>query len=274
MKIGFFDSGLGGLFIFKNVVKRLPRYDYLYLGDTKRVPYGNRSQETIYQFTRQAVDYLFSKNCQLVILACNTASAQALRKIQKECLPRHYPTRRVLGVIIPTIEATLETKNIKKVGVLATLSTVNSKTFIREFKKTSPKIKVFQQAAPLLVPLVENNGIKWANPILKEYLGPLLNKKVDTIILGCTHYPALKNKIRKIVGKAELSSGKKIKVISQNEIIPEKLADYLKRHPEIEKQIEKSGQRIFAVTDITKDFAKTAKKWFGENICLKVVNLD
>lgn len=268
--------------IFKNVIKKLPEYSYIYLGDTKRVPYGNRSQKTIYQFTKKAVEYLFSQNCQLVILACNTASSQALRKIQKEYLPKFYPSRRVLGVIIPTIEATLEAKNIRKVGVLATSSTVNSKTFIKEFKKINPKIKVFQQAAPLLVPLVENNGLKWTNPILKEYLRPLLNKKVDVIILGCTHYPALKNKIRKITGKAELNSGKKscgeqrrtIKIISQDEIIPEKLADYLKRHPEIEKQIEKSGQRIFAVTDMTKDFEKTARKWFGRKIGLKLVNLD
>jgi glutamate racemase len=270
-RIGIFDSGLGGLLILKNILKRLPRYNFLYLGDTKRVPYGNRSQKTIYQFTKNAVDYLFSQNCQLIILACNTASSQALRKIQQKYLPKKYPARRVLGVIIPTVEAALELKNIKKVGVLATPSTVASGTFIREFKKASAgwrkKIKVIQQAAPLLVPLIENNGLKWAEPIIKEYLKPLLTKKVNAIILGCTHYPALKNKIRQIAGR-------NIKIISQDEIIPDKLHDYLKRHPGIENKLQKNGKRIFLVTDITKDFQMTAKKWLGKDINLRLINLD
>jgi glutamate racemase len=270
MQIGIFDSGLGGLLILKNIIKRLPRYDFLYLGDTKRVPYGNRSQETIYQFTKKAVDYLFSKNCRLIILACNTASAQALRKIQKEYLLKNYPSRRVLGVIIPTIEATMELKNIKKVGVLATPSTVASQTFIKEFNKSVSgrnKIKVFQQSSPLLVPLVENNGLKWADPILKEYLKPLLAKKVEAIILGCTHYPVLKNKIRQIVGK-------KIAVISQDEIIPAKLLDYLERHSQIETKLGKNSKKVIAVTDITDSFRATAKKWFGRSATLRLVNLD
>jgi glutamate racemase len=266
-RIGIFDSGLGGLLIFRSIAKLLPRYDFLYLGDTKRVPYGNRSQETIYQFTKKAVNYLFSQNCQLVILACNTASAQALRKIQKKYLPLRYPSRRVLGVIIPTIEATLELKNIKKVGVLATPSTVASQTFVIEFKKANPKIKIFQQSSPLLVPLVENDGIKWASPILKEYLKPLLAKKVDAIILGCTHYPILKNKIRRLAGK-------NIAVVSQDEVIPAKLKGYLARHPEIGNKLRKQGKRIFMVTDITDSFQATAKKWFGKNIFLKLINLD
>ena len=267
MRIGFFDSGLGGLLIFKSVIRRLPQYDYLYLGDTKRVPYGNRSQKTIYQFTKKAVDYLFSKNCQLVVLACNTASALALRKIQKEYLPKYYPAKRVLGVIVPTIEAALENGQSKRIGVLATQSTAASKVFVKELKKINPKLKVFQQAAPLLVPLVENNGIKWAGPIIKEYLKPLLKKKVDAIILGCTHYPILKNKIRQMAGK-------NIAVLSQDEIIPAKLQDYLARHPEIEKRLGKYGERIFLVTDITKNFQTTAKKWLGRNISLKLINLD
>jgi glutamate racemase len=267
LRIGFFDSGLGGLFIFKCVAKRLPQYDYLYLGDTKRVPYGNRSQKTIYEFTKNAIDYLFSQNCQLIILACNTASAQALRKIQKEYLPKKYPDKRVLGVIVPTIEAALRLKHIRRIGVMATQSTVASQTFIIEFRKANPKIKVFQQSSPLLVPLVENDGIKWAGPIIKECLKPLLAKKVQAIILGCTHYPALKNKIRQIAGR-------NIKVISQDEIIPDKLRDYLKRHSEIESKLQKHGRRIFMVTDITKDFQATAKKWLGRNIDLKLINLD
>jgi glutamate racemase len=232
------------------------------------VPYGNRSQATILEFTKKAVDFLFSQNCQLIILACNTASALALRKIQKEYLPKKYSGKRILGVIVPTIEATLENKNIKRIGVLATPSTVASGTFVREFKKASGgRIKIFQQPAPLLVPLVENNGLKWANPILKEYLKPLLAKKVQAIILGCTHYPALKNQISHIAGK-------KIKVISQDEIIPGKLADYLRRHPEIETKLVKRSRQKFFVTDITKDFQATAGKWLGKKIKLELADLE
>jgi glutamate racemase len=266
MKIGIFDSGMGGLFLMRKIVKKLPQYDYLYLGDTKRTPYGNRSAETVYQFTKKAVDYLFKKNCQLIILACNTGSAQALRKIQREYLPAHYPRRRVLGVIVPTVEKISEADGIKRIGVLATQGTVESKIFEIELKKINPKIKIFQQAAPLLVPLVENNGLKWAEPILKEYLNPLIKKKVEVILLGCTHYPILKNKIRKIAGK-------KTKVFSQDELIPDKLADYLKRHLEIDKKLAKNRGRIFEVTDMTPHLKTAAKKWFGKNISLKLASI-
>lgn len=263
MRIGIFDSGLGGLLVLKKIAKKLPQYDYLYLGDAKRAPFGNRSQNTIYQFTKEAIEYLFAKNCQLVILACNTASAGSLKKIQREYLARHYPERRVLGVIIPTVETAATDKKIKRAGILATGGTVNSNAFVKEFKKTAPFVKTFQQAAPLLVPFIENNGIKFAGPALKQYLAPLFQKKVETIVLGCTHYALLKNKIRKITGG-------KIKIISQDELIPEKLADYLARHPEIEKKLSKNRKITFAATDITPDFERTAKKWFGKNIELKL----
>lgn len=230
MKIGVFDSGLGGLFILRALKKQLPEYDYIYLGDTQRVPYGNRSREAIYHFLEQAVDYLFKENCALIIIACNTASAEALRKIQQHYLPRHYPTRRVLGVIIPTAEEVLTVKNIQRLGVLATQGTVNSGAYVREIKKLNPRIQVFQSAAPLLVPLIENNGAKWSEPILQEYLKPLLRKRVQAIILGCTHYPALKVKIRSMAG---------VKVISQDECLSDKLGDYLRRHPEIDKRLSK-----------------------------------
>ena len=253
MKIGVFDSGLGGLILLKAIVKKLPQYDYVYLGDTQRVPYGNRSQATIYEFTRQAVDFLFKKNCQLIIVACNTASAVALRKIQREYLPKHYPGRRVLGVIIPTAEASASSSPI---GVLATESTVISKAFIRELNKLNPKVTVYQQAAPLLVPLVENHAIKWAEPILKSYLSPLLTYKVRGIILGCTHYPLLKGKIKKLA--------KGVRIISQDEVIPAKLADYLKRHPDISSKLTKNGKRELYVTDLTENIQDKAKSWFGE----------
>ncbi|MFH1246327.1 MAG: hypothetical protein V1489_00940 [Candidatus Liptonbacteria bacterium] len=195
-KIGVFDSGVGGLLIMKALVKNLPEYDYVYLGDTARVPYGNRSQEIIYQFLEEAVEYLFNKNCSLIIVACNTASAEALRRIQREYLPEYYPGRRVLGVIIPTAEEALpirrKNKNQnadnnagnkhKKIGILATEGTVSSEAYVREIKKINSRISVFQEPAPLLVPLIENGGLKWTDPILESYLRPLLKKKIDTLI--------------------------------------------------------------------------------------------
>ena len=263
MKIGIFDSGLGGLVILRPLVKALPEYDFVYLGDTQRVPYGNRSEETIYKFLEQAVSYLFKQDCKLIIVACNTASAEALQKIQKKYLPPHYPNRKVLGVIIPTAEEAVKDGKIRKVGVLATQGTVDSGTYIREIKKLNPRISVYQQAAPLLVPLVENDGIKWAQPILEEYLKPLLRKKVDVIVLGCTHYPMLKREIRKTSG---------VKVISQDELMPQKLKSYLKRHPEIDRQLSKKGVVRLLATDITKSLQSQSQKWFGgKTILAKVV---
>ncbi len=170
MKIGVFDSGLGGLFVTRALVKNLPQYHYMYLGDTQRVPYGNRSQETVYQFLHEAVDYLFAHGCELIIVACNTASAEALRRVQREYLPTHYPKRRVLGIIIPTAEAALKDSKIKRVGVLATQGTVGSGAYVRELKKIRPGVTIFQEAAPLLVPLVESNAAQFADPILRSYL--------------------------------------------------------------------------------------------------------
>lgn len=248
----------------RSIVRKLPRYDYIYLGDTKRVPYGNRSAETVYGFLKQAVDYLFRKGCLLIIVACNTASAGALRKIQKTYLPHKFPGRKVLGVIIPTVEAVAEL-DLSRVGILATQGTVNSKAYIRELKKLKSKTKVFQVPAPLLVPLVEYGGLKWAVPILKEYLSSLLDKKIEALILGCTHYPILKRQIRKIAGK-------EIKVFSQDEIMPLKLQEYLKRHPEIEKKLSKRGKRIFFATDIMPQLAILAGEWFGRPVALKKVS--
>jgi glutamate racemase len=263
MKIGVFDSGLGGLMLMRSIVKKLPDYDYVYLGDTKRVPYGNRSQATIYEFLKEAVEYLFKQNCQLIVVACNTASAQALRKIQKEYLPKHYPNRRVLGVIIPTAEVAIES-GAKKIGVLATAGTVSSGAFVRELTKLNKLVQIWQNPAPLLVPLVEHDGLKWVEPILKEYLKSLLAKKVDTIILGCTHYPMVKNLVRKLVGK-------NVQVISQDEVVPEKLKEYLKRHPEIDKKLSRKKTQQLLVTDMTTVVEELAGKWFGEGVRLRRV---
>ena len=267
MKIGVFDSGLGGLFVTRALVKNLPQYDYVYLGDTQRVPYGNRSHETIYIFLREAVDHLFAHGCELIIVACNTASAEALRRIQREYLPAHYPKRRVLGIIIPTAEAALKDPKIKRVGVLATQATVASGAYVRELKKIRPDVKIFQQAAPLLVPLVENNAIQFAEPILRSYLQPLLQKNIDVLLLGCTHYPILKKQIKNICGRD-------IKVIAQDEIISAKLAAYLRHHPEIEKKLGKHRRREFLVTDLTDATKTLSKKWFGGNIKFRVIRLN
>ncbi len=273
MKIGVFDSGLGGLFIMRALARELPQYDYVYLGDTQRVPYGNRSPETIYQFLEEAVYFLFKRNCNLIIVACNTASAEALRKIQRQYLPRHYPKRRVLGVIIPTVEEALATVSesntgrvsaLRRLGVLATTGTVRSGTYVREVRKLNPRAKVFQNAAPLLVPLIENDGLQWADPIVRVYLAPLTRKKVEKIVLGCTHYPALKKTIQKAAG---------VPVISQDEIIPRKLKDYLKRHPEIDSRLDKKRRRELLVTDITPAYVRLSRKWFGKTAKLKSVVL-
>lgn len=267
MKIGIFDSGLGGLLITRALTERLPEYDYIYLGDTARVPYGNRSQETIYEFTRQAVKYLFDQDCALVILACNTASAEALRRIQREYLPSQYPDRRVLGVLIPAAEEAVRVTQGGKIGVLGTNSTVNSGAFDREIHKLAPAAEVYQQAAPLLVPLIENDGTKWASPIVDEYLAPLLRANIDTLVLGCTHYPILKEMFRSKVGE-------RVHVICQDEIIPAKLEDYLQRHPEFKTRLSKSSNRTYFVTDQTESTQKLARQLFGAEISLRLVNIS
>jgi len=264
MKIGVFDSGLGGLAIAQAIMRRLPDYDYLYLGDTKRVPYGGRSQETIHEFTSQAMSYLFDHDCQLIILACNTASAEALRKTQQEYLPRHFPDRRVLGVIIPTAEACFETGDVGKIGVLATDSTVASKAYERELLRQNPNVAVFQVAAPLLVPIVENEGLKYVDPILDDYLAPLIEAKVDRIVLGCTHYCLLKREIRAKVG---------LPVVSQDEVVPEKLGDYLQRHPEIDIHLSRDRSCEYHVTDVTSGYMRFAFELAGGPIQLHKVTL-
>lgn len=257
MKIGIFDSGLGGLLILKAIRKALPQYDYIYLGDTKRLPYGNRSQESIFEFTKNGVEFLFSQNCSLVIIACNTASTEALRKIQRDLLPKKYPNKKVLGVIIPSVEAALE-KPVKHVGILATTSTVNSNVYPKEFHKLNSKVKVYQQAAPLLVPLLEFNGVEWTEPILRKYLTNFSKDKLDTLILGCTHYGLVKKEVKAILGN-------KIKVLSQDEIIPKKLKIYLQNHPEIRHNLSVGGKLQLFVTDISVSYTMLTKKWFGKN---------
>jgi glutamate racemase len=264
VRIGVFDSGLGGLAVTQAIISRLPEYDYLYLGDTKRVPYGNRSQESIHEFVSEALAYLFAHDCEIVILACNTASAEALRKSQQEYLPVHYPTRRVLGVLIPTVEAVFDSGPVGKVGLLATQSTVESGAYQREAARQNQNSNVVSQAAPLLVPLIENGGKKYLGPILDDYLAPLIEARVDTVVLGCTHYSLIKEEIRSRVAAP---------VLSQDEIVPDKLADYLHRHPELESRLGRSGTRQYQVTDLTAGYADLASLMAGQNVCLDKVSI-
>lgn len=265
MKIGIFDSGIGGLIIFRAIAETLPLYDYVYLGDTKRAPYGNLSQEDIYIYTRECVDVLFKEDCVLIIIACNTASSRALQKLQKEYLPNTYPNRRILGVIIPTVEhITIDHQNtIKKIGLLATSSTVESKAFIQEIYKLNRDAMVFQQAAPKLVPLIEDGHLKDIAKVCTEYLKPLIDIKIDTLILGCTHYSLLVKEIREHVGE-------NIILVDEKDIIPKKLAVYLQKHQEIECLLTKHGSRIMLVTKMTKHIQKLATDWFGPNTKLEI----
>lgn len=265
-RIGVFDSGLGGLFLLRALTRKLPVYDYIYVGDTKRVPYGNRSPETIYEFTREAVEYLFQKQqCRVVILACNTASALALRRLQREFLPRYFPDRRVLGVLVPLAEA-VEEKRIQRIGVLATEATVNSHAIKRELQKRVPGVVVFERAAPLLVPLVESGELIWVDAIIHAYVKPLLQKRIHGLLLGCTHYQILKSRMRRIIGKD-------ITIISQDDFIGAKLAAYFNRHPEIEERLSRLSRRSVFVTDKTPTFEKRARQWFGKDVILRTVEL-
>ncbi len=282
MKIGIFDSGLGGLLIAKAIRKAMPQYDYIYLGDTKRVPYGNRSHEAVYEFTKEAMNYLFKKeNCAIVIIACNTSSARALRRIQQEYLVDYNATRKlmgeserkILGVLIPAAE---EAAKYEKVGILGTSGTINSNAFPLEIKKIlarqsfsvggKRKAKVFQNAAPMLVPLIEEGEKVLALQFIKKYLKPFENKKLDALVLGCTHYPFYKNEIKKILGP-------KVKLISQDEIIPKKLKEYFARHHEIEKRLAKNKKARILVTDITPNIKKLSQKWFGKNTKPELIHL-
>jgi glutamate racemase len=261
--IGIFDSGYGGLTVLKEITSRLPQYDYIYLGDNARAPYGTRSFESVYRYTLECVEWFFKNNCPLVILACNTASAKALRTIQQNDLPRLGPEKRVLGVIRPTTEIIGRFTKTNHVGILATNGTVQSGSYVIEVKKFFPDVNVVQQACPMWVPLVENNEHNGtgADYFVKEYLNSLLQKdnSIDTILLACTHYPLLKNKIAQ-----NLPSH--ISVISQGEIVAESLIDYLKRHPEIKSKCSKNGKIEFYTTDSTDDFDNHAGIFYGKAV--------
>lgn len=261
--IGVFDSGYGGLTVLKELVARLPQYDYIYLGDNARAPYGNRSFETVYQYTLQSVEWLFQRGCPLVILACNTASAKALRTIQQADLPRIAPHNRVLGVIRPTTEVLGNYSRTGNVGILATRGTVLSESYPIEIAKFYPDLRVYQQACPLWVPLVENNehDKPGADYFVSAYMDQLREQSaaIDTVLLACTHYPLMKEKIAQC-----LPAGTRL--IAQGEIVANSLADYLQRHPEIETRCSRHGDRIFYTTDSTEDFDNHARIFYGREL--------
>jgi len=268
--IGIFDSGYGGLTILKAIVNKMPQYDYLYFGDNARAPYGNRSFDTVYEYTLQCIKWLFNKDCPLIILACNTASAKALRTIQQNDLSKIAPGKRVLGVIRPTTEIIGNCSKTNSIGILGTIGTVESMSYPIEIKRFFPNLKVHQHACPMWVPLVENNeyNSEGADFFIRKDVNDLLNTspEIDTILLACTHYPLLTDKIKKhLPGNIQL--------ISQGEIVARSLEDYLKRHPNIEKKCSKSATMEFYTTDSTKDFDKHSAIFFGKEVSSVHVDL-
>jgi glutamate racemase len=261
--IAVFDSGYGGLTILESIRKELPEYDFIYLGDNARTPYGPRSFEVVYEYTLEAVKKLFSLGAHLVILACNTASAKALRSIQQKDLPLIDPGRRVLGVIRPSVEAVGNHSKSRHVGVVGTVGTVLSGSYPMEINKISPDIEVAQEACPMWVPLVENNEFNGpgADYFVKKNLDSLFDKDpdIDTLILGCTHYPLLMDKIRKYT-----PSG--VAILSQGEIVSRSLKDYLHRHPEMDEKCSKGGTVKFYTTEHPDKFRQTAGLFFHGNI--------
>ena len=267
MKLGIFDSGLGGLLIAKSIREHFPDIDILYLGDTLHLPYGNRSSEAIYEYSKRAIKFLFEQNCTLIITACNTVSASALRRLQQEYLPSSpYADKRILGVVVPTLECARDA-GYKKLGLIATNYTVQSNVYKEELQKIDASIELYQTHTPLLVPLIENNGAEWLSSVLEHYLIPLKDRGIECLILGCTHYPFLKNHIRTIMGDD-------IVLLAQDEIIPKKLEDYLIRHPNIYDQINKNGGSEFLVSDITESYKNAAYKIYGAEITIEKIDFS
>ncbi len=261
--IGVFDSGYGGLTILREIRRRLPEYDYLYLGDNARAPYGTRSFDIVYDFTRQAVEELFNRGCHLVIIACNTASAKALRSIQQHVLPVVDPDRRVLGVIRPTVEILRETTQSGHIGLLATPGTVRSRSYTMEVEKLNPEMKITEKDCPMWVPLVETGEFNGpgADYFVKKYIDAILTEDpdIDTLILGCTHYPLLLPKIRQYTPEH-------VRILPQGELVAESLADYLHRHPEMGSKCTKSGSLKFLTTESPEKFDNLASLFMQSSV--------
>jgi len=270
--IGIFDSGYGGLTILDKIRKRLPEYDYVYLGDNARAPYGNRSFEVVYEFTRQAVQWLFKQNCRLIILACNTASAKALRTIQQKDLPLIDPQRRVLGVIRPTVESIGQVTHTRHIGILGTPGTVSSASYPLEIQKLFPDLLVESEACPMWVPLVENNehNKPGADYFVQQHINNILARDplIDTLVLACTHYPLLKKKIRSFLPES-------VQLLSQGKLIAGSLENYLHRHPEIASQCSTDATCRFYTTESEQKFETMASLFLkGKKVVAERINIE
>ncbi len=258
--IALFDSGYGGLTVLKPIMELMPEYDYIYLGDSARAPYGSHSAENIQKFSEEAVEYLFDRGVTLIIFACNTASSVALRHVQEKYLKaKNEKDRKILGVLIPVAEEA--SSKFKRVGVVGTKSTINSEAYIKEMHKLNKDVEVHQKATPLLVPFIEEDWHKKPETvsILKKYLRPLKSKNLDALILGCTHYPLMEKNFARIMGK-------KTKILTSGEITAKSLKSYLEKHPEIEEKLLKGKTREFLTTDDPKRFKEFTEKHFGMKI--------
>jgi glutamate racemase len=272
--IGIFDSGLGGLTILKELRKVLPKYNFIYFADSARVPYGEKTRKEIFEYTKDAVEFLFKKNCIIIIIACNTSSAIALRKLQKNYLIKNYPDRRILGVVVPNIEVindylfNISKKNEKSIGLIGTVATVKSRSYEKECYKKSKDIKIYSQAIPELVSIIENCKLnkKYTKTILHKYLDPLLKKRIKGLLLACTHFPLLKKEI-------ENEFGKQFKIIDTTKTIAIKTKKYLKKHPELERRLLKENKIQFYSTGNIRKFKNFSEKYLKlNNIKIKIPN--
>lgn len=259
MKLGIFDSGLGGILIAKAIHEKFSDIDKVYLGDTLNLPYGSRSEEAIYQASKACMEALFQQGCLLIVMACNTASAKALRRLQQEYLPEAYPERRILGVVVPTIEEAID-RGERKLAVIGTNYTIGAQIYTHELNKINPDIEIVEKRTPLLVPLIEHGGGDYLDQVLDDYLAFTKDADFDALLLGCTHYIHLKDRIR---------ARYDFDVIAQDEIIPGKLSQYFKNHPEIIDNIDKNGVFNFYITDLTDEYVQNASALFGRDIDVK-----
>ena len=266
--LGFFDSGFGGLSVVREIRKRLPQYSFVYLGDNARSPYGSLSPEVIHRYTLEGVVELFERGAELIVVACNTSSSVALRRIQQEYLPVHHPDKRVLGIVIPTAEEVSSLSTTKVIGILATEATVNSHAYPQEILKIDSRVAVRQQACPLLVPLIEAGELHAANVPANRYVESLLKSdpRIDTILLGCTHYALIEDILRPLVPPA-------MRLVSQGAIVAEKLVDYLRRHPEIERRLNRSGSELFLTTEYSPRIQRLATQFFGRPVEIQTVEI-
>jgi glutamate racemase len=266
--LGFFDSGFGGLSVVREIRKSLPQYSFTYLGDNARSPYGSRALDVIHRYTLEGVIELFNRGAQLIVVACNTSSSVALRKIQQEYLPSHYPDRRVLGIVIPTAEEVSSLSKTKVIGILATEATVNSLAYPQEIQKVDPHVLVHQQPCALLVPIIEAGDFESITEPARHYIRELLEKdpRIDTVLLGCTHYALIETMLRSLIPG-------EIRIVSQGAIVAAKLADYLRRHPEMERRLDRSGGETFLTTEYSPRIQRLAAQFFGNPVTMETVQL-